>query len=158
MVFTHQQIREDQQFLYGFATAAERDLFRGLISVSGIGATSAVALIDTLGFEDLVAAIATSNINALTKTPGVGKKTAERLVLELKSKLDQWRLTPGGSISSALAVPTEILAELEVTLAALGYTKAEIEQAISLLSQDNQMLKNPNVEEWLKKAIAYLST
>ncbi|HEY9834551.1 MAG TPA: Holliday junction branch migration protein RuvA, partial [Stenomitos sp.] len=75
-VFTHLQIREDQQILYGFASAAERDLFRQLISVSGIGAQLAIALIDTLGLPNLVQAIVTGNIRALAKTPGVGNKTA----------------------------------------------------------------------------------
>ena len=73
-IFTHLQVREDQQILYGFASAAERDLFRQLISVSGIGTQLAIALIDTLGLTDLVQAIVTTNLRALGKTPGVGKK------------------------------------------------------------------------------------
>jgi Holliday junction DNA helicase RuvA len=79
-VFTHLQTREEQQVLYGFASAAERDLFRQLVSVSGIGAQLAIALIDTLGLPNLVQAIVTGNIRALAKTPGVGNKTAERLL------------------------------------------------------------------------------
>src|ERR671932_1011022 len=94
-VFTHLQIREDQQILYGFASAAERDLFRQLISVSGIGAQLAIALIDTLGLPNLVQAIVTGNIRALSKTPGVGNKTAERIALELKTKLAEWRQLAG---------------------------------------------------------------
>lgn len=156
-VFTHQQVKEDQQLLYGFATAPERDLFRQLIGVTGIGAQSAIALIDTLGFDDLIEAIVSSNLNALAKAPGVGKKTAERLSLELKSKLDGWRLLPGSTASSAQAIPTEVIQEVELTLGALGYTKQEIEQALSVLSKDYQLLKNPNVEEWIRKAIAHLS-
>jgi len=156
-VFTHQQVKEEQQTLYGFATAAERDLFRQLIGVTGIGALSAIALIDTLGFDDLIEAVISNNINALAKAPGVGKKTAERLSLELKSKLEGWRLLPGSSASSALAIPTEVIKEVEVTLGALGYTQQEIEQALSVLSKDKQLLKNPHVEEWLRKAIAHLS-
>jgi len=68
-VFTHLQIREDQQILYGFASAAERDLFRQLVSVSGIGAQLAIALIDTLGLQNLVQAIVTGNTRTLAKTP-----------------------------------------------------------------------------------------
>ena len=71
-VFTHLQVREDQQILYGFATAAERDLFRQLIAVSGIGPQLALALIDTLGLQELVQAIVSSNTRRLTQTPGVG--------------------------------------------------------------------------------------
>ncbi len=159
-IFTHQQIAEDRQVLYGFASVAERDLFRQLIGVSGIGTQLAIALIDTLGIGDLVGAIVTSNIPVLTKTPGVGKKTAERIALELKTKLAQWRNLAGIEVSTSAntVVPAqEIVEDLEMTLFALGYTKEEIQQAISALSQDNQLLKNPNLEEWLRNAIAWLS-
>ncbi len=159
-IFTHLQIQEDKQILYGFASAAERDLFRQLVGVSGIGMQLAIALIDTLGISDLVGAIVTSNIPALTKTPGVGKKTAERIALELKTKLAQWRKISGVEIKqpdSVFAPKAEIMEDLEMTLLALGYTSDEIEQAITAISQDNQLLKNPNVEEWIRSAISWLS-
>ena len=159
-VFTHLQIQEDKQILYGFATAAERDLFRQLVSVSGIGMQLAIALIDTLGISELVGAIVTSNIPVLTKTPGVGKKTAERIALELKTKLAQWRKISGVEIKqpdTTFAPKPEIREDLEMTLLALGYTNEEIEQAMSALCQDNQLLKNPHVEEWIRSAIAWLS-
>jgi holliday junction DNA helicase RuvA len=159
-VFTHLQIQEDKQILYGFPTAAERDLFRQLTAVSGIGMQLGIALIDTLGISDLVGAIVTSNIPALTKTPGVGKKTAERIALELKTKLAQWRKISGMEIElpeAVFAPKPEIKEDLEMTLLALGYTNEEIEQVIAALSQDNLLLKNPNVEEWIRSAIAWLS-
>ncbi len=159
-IFTHQQIKEDRQILYGFASVAERDLFRQLIGVSGIGTQSAIALIDSLGINDLVGAIVNNNIPTLTKTPGIGKKTAERLVLELKTKLATWKEVAGVQIStfSTSVIPkTEIIEELEMTLLALGYTSEEIEQSISAISQDNLLLKNPNVEEWIRSAISWLS-
>ncbi len=157
-IFTHLQIREDQQILYGFACAAERDLFRQLVSVSGIGTQLAIALIDTLGLENLVQAIVTGNIRTLSKTPGVGKKTAERIALELKTKLAQWRQLAGVTPSTSSATPAAaILEDVEMTLLALGYTGEEIDQALSALSQDNQLLKNPNVEEWIRSAIAWLT-
>jgi Holliday junction DNA helicase RuvA len=158
-IFTHLQIQEDRQILYGFASAAERDLFRQLISVSGIGTQLAIALIDTLGLEELVQAIVMGNIKTLAKTPGVGAKTAERIALELKTKLAQWRQVVGVTISTASAIPSaEILEDVEMTLLALGYTNEEINQALSALSKDNQLLKNPNGEEWIRSAIAWLST
>jgi holliday junction DNA helicase RuvA len=157
-IFTHLQIREEQQILYGFASAAERDLFRQLINVSGIGTQLAIALIDTLGLEELVQAIVTGNIKTLTKTPGVGTKTAERIALELKTKLSQWRKLVGVTVSTSSAIPSpEILEDVEMTLLALGYTNEEIDQALSALSQDNQLLKNRNVEEWIRNAIAWLT-
>ncbi len=157
-VFTHLQIKDDQQILYGFSTTAERDLFRQLISVSGIGAQSAIALIDTLGLEDLVQAIVTGNIRILSQTPGIGKKTAERIALELRTKLSQWRKLVGVTVTSSSAMPSlEILEDIEMTLLALGYTNEEINKAVSTLSQDNLMLKNTNTEEWIKEAITWLS-
>ncbi len=159
-VFTHLQIQEDKQILYGFPTVAERDLFRQLTAVSGIGMQLGIALIDTLGISDLVGAIVTSNIPVLTKTPGVGKKTAERIALELKTKLAQWRKMSGMEVEQPEAVfapKPEIKEDLEMTLMALGYTNKEIEQVLTALSQDNLLLKNPNVEEWIRSAIAWLS-
>ena len=159
-IFTHQQIKEDRQILYGFASLTERDIFRQLIGVSGIGTQSAIALIDSLGIKDLVGAIVNNNIPTLTKTPGIGKKTAERLILELKTKLVQWQEVAGIEISppTKTVIPkTEIVEDLEMTLLALGYSTEEIEQAISAISQDNQILKNPNVEEWIRSAISWLS-
>ncbi len=157
-IFTHLQIKDDQQILYGFSTTAERELFRKLISVSGIGAQSAIALIDTLGLEELVQAIVTGNIRILSQTPGIGKKTAERIALELRTKLSQWRKLVGVTVASSSAMPSlEILEDIEMTLLALGYTNEEINKAISTLSQDNLMLKNTNTEEWIKEAIAWLS-
>ncbi|MEA5537274.1 Holliday junction branch migration protein RuvA [Crocosphaera sp. XPORK-15E] len=157
-VFTHLQIREDQQILYGFSTASERELFRQLISVSGIGAQLGIALIDTLGLEELVKAIVTGNIRILSQTPGVGRKTAERIALELKTKLSQWRQLVGVTITTSSAMPSlDILEDIEMTLLALGYTNEEINKAISTLSQDNLMLKNTNTEDWIREAIAWLS-
>ncbi|ACB50558.1 Holliday junction DNA helicase [Crocosphaera subtropica ATCC 51142] len=157
-IFTHVQIKEDQQILYGFSTTAERELFRQLISVSGIGAQSAIALIDTLGLEELVQAIVTGNIRILSQPSGIGRKTAERIALELRTKLSQWRKMVGVTVTSSAAMPSlEILEDIEMTLLALGYTNEEINKAISTLSQDNLMLKNTNTEEWIKEAIAWLS-
>ncbi|WP_204104079.1 MULTISPECIES: Holliday junction branch migration protein RuvA [Spirulina sp. CCY15215] len=157
-VFTHQQVREDNLILYGFSAAAERDLFRQLIGVSGIGAQLAIALIDTLGLTELVQAIVTENTHLLAKTPGVGKKTAERIALELKTKLSQWRQAAGISLSTSSVGPSsEIQEDVEMTLLALGYENEEIQQALSVLSTDAQLLKNPASEEWIRSAIAWLS-
>jgi len=155
-IFTHFYVREDQQQLFGFAAPAERDLFAQLISVSGIGTQLAIALMDTLGLEGLVQAIVMGNIEQLSKTPGVGKKTAERIALELKTKLAQWRQVSG--------LPTEtnrpdssIINDVEMTLLALGYTQAEINRAIAALGQDTTLQKNPNVEDWIRQSITWLS-
>lgn len=155
-VFTHFQIREEQPTLYGFVTSAERDLFRQLVSVSGIGARGAIALLDTLGMADLVQAIVTGNVRTLSKAPGVGTKTAERLALELKSKLSQWRDSSGlPPVTDAPAAAVQ--EDVEMTLLALGYNNNEIARAIAAISQDAQVLKSKNSEDWIRSAISWLS-
>lgn len=155
-VFTHLQIREEQPLLYGFGTLAERDLFRQLTSVSGIGAASAIALLDTLPLPDLVQAIVTSNTQLLIQTPGVGGKTAERICLELRKKLADWSNIPG------LVAPTDgpapaILEDVQMTLLALGYTASEVSGALQAVSQQVGLAKNANAEDWIRQAIAHLS-
>lgn len=157
-VFTHQQVKEDQMVLYGFASAAERDLFRQLISVSGVGAQLAIALLETLGLQDLVSAIVGGNTRILAKTPGVGTKTAERLALELKTKLSEWRQQAGLATSTPTAgVNPAIQEEVEMTLLALGYTGAEVMQALQALSSDAKLSKSGTAEDWIREAIAWLS-
>ncbi|MDJ0554587.1 MAG: Holliday junction branch migration protein RuvA [Microcoleaceae cyanobacterium MO_207.B10] len=156
-VFTHQQVREDQIVLYGFGVAAERDLFRQLVSVSGIGAQLAIALLDTLQLPNLVQAIVGGNTRVLAKTPGVGPKTAERIALELKNKLSQWRHDAGLTASVPVGVTSAIQEEVEMTLLALGYTGTEVIQALQAVSQDAKMSKNPNAEDWIREAISWLS-
>ena len=156
-VFTHQQIREDQIILYGFASAAERDLFRKLVSVSGVGAQMAIALLDTLGLPDLVQAIVTSNTRALIKTPGVGSKTAERIALELKTKLKEWRQNAGVASATSSGPASAIIEDVEMTLLALGYSSAEVDRALAAMAQDAQIAKSANAEDWIRGAIAWLS-
>jgi Holliday junction DNA helicase RuvA len=158
-IFTHLQLREDSTTLFGFASPPERDLFRQFISVTGIGAQLAIALIDTLGSEELVSAIVTGNTRLLCQAPGVGKKTAERLALELKTKLSQWHGISTISLPTGSALPPQAIVEdLELTLAALGYSDQEITQALTTLSQDETLQASTDSEAWLRKAIAWLST
>lgn len=157
-IFTHYQIRDEQAILYGFSTNAERDLFRQLIAVAGIGTQLAIALINTLSLEDLVQAIITNNTKLLCQTPGVGEKTAARIALELKTKLKQWYKSLGiEPRDSRITTPPDMVEDLEITLLTLGYTASEIEQAIAALAQDTQLQANSEVEVWLKRAIAYLT-
>ncbi len=158
-VFTHLQIREEQPTLYGFASAAERDLFRQLISVSGIGASLAIALLDTLELPDLVQAIVTGNTQLLIQAPGVGGKTAERISLELRTKLASWRNTAGlAAVAEAAQLSPEILEDVQMALLAIGYSPSEVAQALQAVSQNAGLSKNANPEDWIRQAIAYLST
>ena len=158
-VFTHLQIREEQPWLYGFSSTAERDLFRQLISVSGIGAASAIALLDTLELPDLVQAIVTGNTQLLIQAPGVGGKTAERISLELRKKLADWRNITGlAPTTSATPLSPEILEDVQDTLLALGYSPNEVSQALQTVSQNAGLAKNANAEDWIRQAIAWLSS
>ena len=156
-IFIHYQQREDQVILYGFQTLAERDLFRQLIAVSGIGAQSAIALLDTLTLTELVQAIVTENHKLLAKAPGIGKKTAERLALELRTKLAQWRDQTGLPQADINTPQAGIFEDIEMTLLALGYDDDEIRRAVATLSQDSLLAQNPNADEWIRQAITLLS-
>ncbi len=150
-LFTHLQIREEELFLFGFPSKAERDLFRQLIQVSGVGTHMALALLHTLGLTDLVKAIVTSNIRVLCLTPGVGTKTAERLALELRTKLTDYR----SGITATL--PTALQEDIEMTLLALGYTSEEVTKAIQALANMPHLQQTEALEEWLRAAIEWLT-
>ena len=156
-IFTHLQTREDQMMLFGFGSMAERDLFRQLVSVSGIGPQLAMALLDTLGLQDLVQAIVSSNTRLLSRTPGVGAKTAERIALELKTKLAEWRLQSGLSAIPDAGPATNIQEDVEMTLLALGYTTSEIIKALQAVGQNTALAKTADAEDWIREAIAWLS-
>ncbi|MEX0272695.1 Holliday junction branch migration protein RuvA [Leptolyngbyaceae cyanobacterium UHCC 1019] len=156
-VFTHLQIREEVVILFGFGAAAERDLFRQLVSVSGIGPQLAVALLDTLGLQDLVQAIVSGNTRALSKTPGVGGKTAERISLELRTKLAEWRQQAGILTVPAAGPAIALQEDVEMTLLALGYTNNEISQALQAVGTNTTLSKRDDAEEWIREAIAWLS-
>jgi holliday junction DNA helicase RuvA len=156
-VFTHLQVREDQWTLFGFVSTAERDLFCQLISVSGIGPQLGLALLDTFSLQDLIQAIVSSNAKLLAKTPGVGAKTAERISLELRTKLAEWR-DQAGLTSAPLPGPAaEIQAEVEMTLLALGYSTREVMDALNTVGQNTALSKTANADDWIREAIAWLS-
>lgn len=161
-LFTHQQFREDQVSLYGFATVADRDLFRQLIAVSGVGASIAIALLETLGPTELVQAIVLGRAKVLATAPGVGLKTAERLTVELKTKLKQWHdLAALGAAGMELGdlenLNRSLQTEVETTLVALGYADSEIRQALYAISQNEAIANSKDLEAWLRLAIASLS-
>ncbi|NMG19576.1 Holliday junction branch migration protein RuvA [Brasilonema bromeliae] len=156
-IFTHYQIREEVPLLYGFGSPGERDVFRHLLGVSGVGAAIAIALLDTLELPELVQTIITGNLQLLIQAPGVGKKTAERICLELKGKLVEWRKTAGFFVATGSPAPG-IIEEVQMTLLALGYTANEVSHALHVVSEDIGLPKDAYVEEWIKQAIAHLSS
>lgn len=129
-LFTYQHVREDAIVLYGFLTVEEQDIFLHLIAVSGIGPKGALGMLGALQPQQFIQAIAAGDVNALTQIPGVGKKTAQRLVLELKDKLSS--LPASGD--TAWTQPAELSAdgqdEAYEALLALGYTAQEAGRAL----------------------------
>jgi len=123
VLLTHLVVREDAQLLYGFLTAAERSAFRQLIKVSGIGARTALSVLSGMSVADLAQAVTRQEAGRLTKVPGIGKKTAERLLLELKGKLGADLGAAGGPVSD-----TE--ADIINALIALGYNEREAGAAV----------------------------
>ena len=130
---THFVVREDAQLLFGFVSRAERDLFRAFIKISGVGPKLGLALISALDPQTLSAAVRNNDVSVLTRVPGVGKKTAERLMVELKNRLDD--LGADGvvplTVPEAGAGGATIAVEAEDALLALGYRPAEAARAVA---------------------------
>lgn len=131
ILLTHMIVREDAQLLYGFLTAEERETFRILLKVSGIGARTALAVLSGLSVPDLVNAVALQDAAILTRVPGIGKKTAERLILELKDKLT-------GALPNAtgLTAMNSVTSDIINALIGLGYTDREARAAVKKLPDD----------------------
>ncbi len=155
-IFTHLQTREDLQVLFGFSTRAERDVFRLLISVSGIGPQMGMALLDTLGLNELIQAVVNGNARVLSQTPGVGNKTAERIILELKTKLSEWR-QHSGIVAPTGGPVSAVQEDVEMMLMALGYSNSEISQALAAVGSSTTLSKSEDTEAWIREAIAWLS-
>ena len=149
-IFTHYQIREELPILYGFSSPAERDLFRHLLSVTGIGTAMAIALIDTLELPQLVQAIISGNTTMLVQTPGVGKKTAERLCLELKGKLVEWRKSAGFFVATG-GPPPAILEEVQMTLFAWVILLTKLVMLSTLSVKISVCLKMPTLRTGLNR-------
>lgn len=124
-LLTHLVVREDAQLLYGFGTASERNAFRELIRISGVGARTALAVLSGLSVDELAQAVTLQESGRLTKIPGIGKKTAERLLLELKGKL-------GAALegAGAAAARSDAGADVLRALTALGYSEKEAMLAV----------------------------
>ncbi|MDT8992986.1 Holliday junction branch migration protein RuvA [Curvibacter sp. APW13] len=128
-LLTHFLVREDAQILYGFATATEREAFRELIKISGVGPRTALSILSGLSVGDLAQAVSTQEAGRLVKVPGIGKKTAERLLLELKGKL-------GADLGAPLGAATDAQGDILQALLALGYSDKEAAAALKALPGD----------------------
>lgn len=148
-LFTHLLVKEDSHTLYGFIDKNERALFRVLIKVNGIGPKMALAVLSSMSAEELIGNVQDSDVSALTRIPGVGKKTAERLIIELRDKLGQAAKT---DLFSAPAVLRQVQAdprqEAEAALISLGYKPQEAAKAIAGVPVDAA-----NSEDVIKAAL-----
>ncbi|RCW74543.1 Holliday junction branch migration protein RuvA [Pseudorhodoferax soli] len=143
-LLTHFIVREDAQLLFGFGTAAERNTFRQLIKITGVGPRTALGVLSGLGVADLAQAVTLQESGRLIKVPGIGKKIAERLLLELKGKL-------GADIGPHQGATTDHQADILQALLALGYSDKEAAAALKALPQD------VGVSEGIKLALKALS-
>lgn len=135
-LWTHFLVREDAQLLFGFLSHSDREVFRLLLKVNGVGAKMALAMMSTVTVQELHQFVMNNDELALTRIPGVGKKTAQRLIVELKDKIKHLGDTPGFAPSLPLATDSGnegiIIAEVEAGLIALGYRDKEAQAAIKL--------------------------
>ena len=144
-LYTHLHLKEDNATLYGFASSDELGLFQTLISVSGLGPKLALAMLSAMTVEKLTMAIATGSTDLLTMIPGIGKKVANRLILELKDKIGAgWITTPAAQIAQE---NTEVLA----ALTSLGYSVSEANRAVATLPPSSDL----SLEEKIKQALGY---
>jgi len=152
---THLVVREDAQLLYGFASKRERDFFRELIRLNGVGPKLALALMSSLEVDELVRCVQSQDTSALTKVPGVGKKTAERLLVELKDRFKAWETVPamfalvpnqpGGPDTAPVATAEN---DAVSALISLGYKPQEASKAISAIKE-----KGLSSEDMIRRAL-----
>ena len=148
MLYTHCNVKEDAFDIFGFATKEELNLFRLLLSVSGVGPKAAIAILSVLTPEQLTLAVMTGDERALTQANGVGKKMAQRVLLELKDKLGAEMAQPAAFAGSTAPQPNGKLAEATAALSALGYSSSEIGAALRGIDVDAL-----SVEEIIRNAL-----
>lgn len=152
-VYTHMIVREDAHLLFGFASLAERMLFRDLIRVNGIGARMALAIVSGMSVAEFARCVDERDAVALTRLPGVGKKSAERLIVELRDRMAEYRLTPlpgDGSAARTVAPATaaDPIQEAMVALESLGYKPHEASRMVRAID-----VKGKSSEEILRGAL-----
>ncbi len=153
-IHTYLYVREDAMLLYGFLTRDDLFVFKKLITVNGIGPKGALGILSTISPDDLRMAILAEDVNTISKAPGIGKKTAQKLILELKDKL---KLAVQPSTVEAIKVSSNLAAsqinDAVQALAALGYTQTEALKAVRSVSLNEEM----TIEELIKAALKKLS-
>jgi Holliday junction DNA helicase RuvA len=148
-ILIHHHFSQDSQTLYGFASTGEKELFRKLLKISGIGAKMALTILSGASGEELARYVSTADVASLTRLPGIGKKTAERIIMELRDKLEGLPLASGGTTMGAGGqISTDPATEASAALASLGYKPAEVSRMISAVAESGM-----DAEEIIRKAL-----
>jgi len=148
-ILIHHHFSQDSQTLYGFASLGERELFRKLLKISGIGAKMALTILSGASGEELARYVSTADVASLVRMPGIGKKTAERIIMELRDKLEGINIAAGGvTATSGSAISTDPVTEASHALASLGYKPAEVSRMISAVAEAGM-----DAEEIIRKAL-----
>ena len=140
-LYTHFSVREDAQILYGFFDAESKRMFRSLVRVNGVGPKLALGILSGMSVDEFVQTVKSNDSDSLVKMPGVGKKTAERLIIEMRDKLSEWDSTDASS-NLSLASNSTFIKDAEIAMVSLGYKPQQASRAIS------QVLKNnPEIDD-----------
>lgn len=149
LIYLHQVVREDAHLLFGFADKTERELFRNLISVNGVGANTAIMMLSSLSPDEIATAVTTENVAVLKAVKGIGIKTAQRIIIDLKDKLGKFREN-----DTIFALPDNtILNESLSALVMLGFVKRDAEKVVTKLLQEQPQT---TVESVIKQALKRL--
>ena len=151
---THLVVREDAQLLYGFLRHVERDLFRSLLRVTGIGPRVALAILSGLSAEDFLVCVGSEDVAMLTRVPGIGSKTAQRLIVEMRDRVASATLAPAGVGSAGARREVTPLQDAVSALVALGYKPAEAQRAARAVEGQDQGLSS---EEIIRRALRSMS-
>jgi holliday junction DNA helicase RuvA len=147
ILLIHHAVKEDSVTLYGFLHESERTLFRNLLKVSGIGAKIALAVLSGVSTDHFARLVHAGDVVALTKIPGIGKKTAERIVVELRDRVDGLSGAPGGAMH-AVGTPLDAAGEAAVALQQLGYKPVEVSRLVQKVAAEGD-----NAEAIIRKAL-----
>jgi Holliday junction DNA helicase RuvA len=142
VILTHLSIKDDSHTLYGFSSEAQRTVFRQLLKISGIGAKLALAILSGASSEELARYVAEGDSAALTRLPGIGKKTAERIIIELRDKLDVIPLATAAGPGSRSAAPASAVSEAITALNALGYKPQESSSMARAVAQPDMTVED----------------
>ena len=151
VLYTHMVVREDAQLLYGFSDKSEKTVFRTLLKVNGVGPKVALAILSTLGVSDIIETVQMEDVTRLTQVPGIGKKTAERLLVELRDRISADDIDPSSfpaSSSPESAAPASAIGDAVSALIALGYKPNEASRAVRAVAEEGDAS-----EELIRKAL-----